>query len=249
MPNSPSPEMDGAEARIAAVELELADFTSTVAHDVSACFRQINGFLGLLMRDLDGKLEPAQRDTADRIADAAAKGHGMMEEMLAYSRAQQAVLDIAACDATLLADEARLRLSGEIRRSGAQIEVAPLGRVRVDRALMSRAFAHVLDNALKFRRADFAPCVTVTLAPDDDRWAARIRDNGVGVAPDERESAFRMFHRLNPDAGHSGVGAGLSISRRILRRHGGDVRFIDCSDGACVELSLPGEARATATGS
>jgi signal transduction histidine kinase len=48
-----------------------------------------------------------------------------------------------------------------------------------------------------------------------------------------------MFRRLNGEDEFPGVGAGLAICRRIARRHGGDVRFIECEGGACAELSLP----------
>jgi signal transduction histidine kinase len=49
-----------------------------------------------------------------------------------------------------------------------------------------------------------------------------------------------MFQRLNGESAYPGVGAGLAISRRIARRHGGDVAFLDCElPGACGELWLP----------
>jgi signal transduction histidine kinase len=48
-----------------------------------------------------------------------------------------------------------------------------------------------------------------------------------------------MFWRLNPDDTAGGVGAGLAIVRRIVRRHGGEARFVPGAAGACVEVELP----------
>jgi signal transduction histidine kinase len=53
------------------------------------------------------------------------------------------------------------------------------------------------------------------------------------------ERLFGMFYRAHPEAGYPGSGAGLAIARRILRRHGGDIRFCDWPQGARVEISLP----------
>jgi light-regulated signal transduction histidine kinase (bacteriophytochrome) len=232
-----------AEARIAAIENELAEFSTIVSHDLSATFRQVSGFMGLLMRDLDGKLEPSQRSYADRIQTSAARCQAMLEQLLAYSRVQQAALDIAACDATLLADEARLNLAHETRSCGAQISVEALGWVRADRRLMAQAFKRLLDNAIKFRRPDTAPRIAIRLASGAEGWAVHIVDNGVGVAIEEQEKLFGMFTRLHPQEESVGIGAGLAIARRILRRHSGEVRFIDQAEGACVEMRLPRAAR------
>jgi signal transduction histidine kinase len=66
-----------------------------------------------------------------------------------------------------------------------------------------------------------------------------VRDNGVGVEPRHREAAFAMFRRLNGGDVYPGAGAGLAICRRIARRHGGEARFVDCAEGACVEFAVP----------
>jgi signal transduction histidine kinase len=73
----------------------------------------------------------------------------------------------------------------------------------------------------------------------ESRWVGRIVDDGVGLEPAYHEKAFRMFWQLNVDDSEGGVGAGLAIARRIARRHGGEVRFIPRTAGACVEVELP----------
>jgi len=133
-----------------------------------------------------------------------------------------------------------LQLAPAVAESGADVAIEPLGDVAADHALLGQAFQHLLDNAIKFRTPDVSPQVVVAPAHTDATWRVRVQDNGVGVAAGHREQAFRMFQRLNAEGVFPGVGAGLAISRRIARRHGGDVAFVDCdAPGACVELWLP----------
>jgi light-regulated signal transduction histidine kinase (bacteriophytochrome) len=171
-----------------------------------------------------------------------------MEQLLIYSRIQQAVLETEECDAALLVDSARLQLSRAVRESGAEIVVGPMGRVRVDQNLVVQAFKRVLENAIQFAEPGVPPRINVGAAMAEGHWVCRVSDNGVGVDDDQHEKVFRMFYRLNPESPQGGVGAGLSIARRIMRRHGGDMRFAAQTEGAGVEIALPGAACASEPG-
>jgi light-regulated signal transduction histidine kinase (bacteriophytochrome) len=81
--------------------------------------------------------------------------------------------------------------------------------------------------------------VRVLAETADGRWVARVIDEEIGLDSAYHEKAFRMFWRLNPDDAAGGVGAGLAIVRRIVRRHGGEARFVPGAAGACVEVELP----------
>ena len=227
------------DPRVQALEAELADFSYIVSHDMMAKFRHVKGFAELLGQDLGADLSPASGGKLDRIRCAAEEGQAMLTELLQFSRIQQAPLELQSCDAAGLIDATRLQMGPQIRESGATFEVEPLGRVRIDPTLATEAFARVVDNAIKFRDRDRPLRIVVRRVRDSSRWAVQVCDNGPGVAPELREKLFRMFYRLEPNSGRPGVGAGLTICRRIFRRHGGEVQIVDCPDGLCVEFSLP----------
>jgi signal transduction histidine kinase len=142
-------------------------------------------------------------------------------------------------DATLIARLAALGLSEEIREAQADVSIEALGEVHGDPDLLGQALHALLDNAIKFRVPGVAPRIVVQRVPGDGGVRLRVSDNGPGVAPALRERAFGMFQRLRAEGVYPGVGAGLAICRRIARRHGGDARFVDTDQGACVELMLP----------
>jgi light-regulated signal transduction histidine kinase (bacteriophytochrome) len=233
----PAASSDG--VRQTDAEQELQAFSYIVSHDLSASFRHVAEFSRLLLGEIGDGLTSRQRSHADRIGVATEKCQAMMEQLLAFSRVQQKALSLARRDPTSILRTAMLRLSGEIQAAGAEISIAALGEAHADMDMLAQAFEYLLDNAIKFRRPGVRPRITVEADHDEAFWRLRVTDNGLGVEPAFREKAFRMFHRLNGEDAYPGVGAGLTISRRIARRHGGDVRFVDCDEGACVELVLP----------
>jgi two-component system, chemotaxis family, CheB/CheR fusion protein len=223
----------------AAVEQELQEFSYIVSHDLAASFRHVAEFSRLLMGEMGPSLTRQQQAHADHISNATAKCQSMMEELLAYSRVQQKTLERVRLDATPVARLALMQLDAQLQEAHAEISVGPLGHVYADPDLLALAFHHLLDNAIKFRGHGVHPKVTLEAVQDGAVWRMRITDNGLGVEPAYRDKAFGMFQRLNREDAYPGVGAGLAICRRIARRHGGDIRFIDCVEGSCVELALP----------
>ena len=67
----------------------------------------------------------------------------------------------------------------------------------------------------------------------------RVRDNGPGIPPEQREAVFQPFRRLGPqETRPPGTGLGLPISRRIVEGHGGTLG-IEPAEGACFVIRLP----------
>jgi light-regulated signal transduction histidine kinase (bacteriophytochrome) len=228
-----------ADDRVDDAERELRDFSYIVSHDLAASCRHVAEFSRLLMSDLGEGLTGRQQAYAVRVSMATDKCQAMMEQLLLFSRVQQAPLDRVRLDAGPMLQLARLQLATEIAASDAEISVGALGEVYADPALLALTFRHLLDNAVKFRRPHIRPRITIEAAQDENVWRLRIADNGLTVEPAFRDKAFGMFRRLNGEDAYPGVGAGLALCRRIARRHGGDVRFIDWAEGASIELVLP----------
>jgi light-regulated signal transduction histidine kinase (bacteriophytochrome) len=221
------------------VERELEDFIYTVSHDVAASLRHVTEFSRMLHRDLGEDLTPRQQGYILRTQAAGERCQAMMEQLLTYSRAQQKVLERTLVDSALLMRTAMLQLSEETHASHAEITIGQMDSVVADTALLSASFRHLLDNAIKFARPGVAPKINIAARTTACGWALRISDDGLGVAPEYREKVFRMFQRLHPEGAYPGSGVGLPLCRRIARRHGGDVRFLDQAVGACVEMIIP----------
>jgi len=221
------------------VERELSEFSYIVSHDLAASCRHLAQFSQLLLRDLGPVLTESQRNCARHIQAAGEKSQAMLEQLLVFSRIQSRELNVAPHEFTALVGAAQLQLSDKIRSSGAEILIEGAGLMIGDAELLSVTFRELIDNAIKFAKPEEKCRVRVTATHEHGQFIARVSDNGIGLADDLREKAFRMFWQRKPGGLAGGIGAGLAICRRVARRHGGDVRFVDQEDGCCLELSLP----------
>ncbi|MGJ7511093.1 sensor histidine kinase [Variovorax sp. GT1P44] len=110
----------------------------------------------------------------------------------------------------------------------------------VDRNLLSRAFANVLGNALKYspQGAD----VECSVQADERHWRVAFRDHGPGIPVELQSQLFQPFHRLNHEAypDVDGVGLGLLLVRTVVHRHGGTIEVDSAEGSGCtVTLVLP----------
>lgn len=227
------------EASRRAAEQELRDFSYIVSHDLAATFRHVAEFTDLLMRDLGPAASEKQRLFTEHIRRETSTCQTMMEQLLVYSRIQQRELSLARHDMTHLFETAMIQLSAEARAAKAEMSVEALGEHVVDADLMVQAFKHALSNAIKFRRPETPLTVRARASGSDGCWGVDVIDNGVGVALNRQEKMFSMFYQDFPHGDYPGIGAGLAICRRILRRHGGDAVFVPAPVGACLRLQAP----------
>ncbi|MFD5415352.1 sensor histidine kinase [Streptomyces nojiriensis] len=98
-----------------------------------------------------------------------------------------------------------------------------------DPARLERALANLVDNALRYARAE----VTVRAAAHDGWAVLEVTDDGPGIPEADRDRVFERFVRLDADRGRAsgGTGLGLAIAREIARAHGGDVRALPAPAG------------------
>ncbi len=130
-------------------------------------------------------------------------------------------------------------LARRVPADGVRVELAPLPPLELPLrpVAIRRALANLLDNAVRHARAR----VRISAAREGDRFEVVIDDDGPGIPPEERERAFRPFHRLQRARGGEGAsGLGLAIARDIVLAHGGDIHLLDSPLGGLrVRVELP----------
>ena len=98
---------------------------------------------------------------------------------------------------------------------------------------LKRLFANLVENALKYGNA-----ACIKLHSEDGAVIVDVEDDGPGIPPDQRETVFEPFVRLNEERTR-GAGLGLAAARSIARAHGGDIAILDAENGALVRVTLP----------
>jgi light-regulated signal transduction histidine kinase (bacteriophytochrome) len=209
---------------------ELEQFASIVSHDLKSPLQVVRGFVELLGRQ-GGK---ATSTEAQSYVEAALRGTERMDrlidDVLAYSRAGQRPASFVPVDLNQVMAEVLADSAARIRDADAVITVGPLPLVEGDYTQLRQLLQNLVDNAVKFRRLDVPPEVSVSGSDHGGCWMVRVEDNGVGLDRSHREEIFGMFSRVHK-VDQPGSGIGLAVCARVVANHNGRIWVEDGRDG------------------
>ena len=216
------------EARTAELTVannELEAFTYSVAHDLRAPLRGIDGFSALLIEQNTGALDHESAGYVERIRAASQRMGAMISDLLDLSRVSRRDLYKLPVDLSALAREVADELARGAPGRAVEWEIAPDLRARGDPGLLRLVLDNLLGNAWKYSRDADAPRIQVGRAAGvGGRVEFFVRDNGVGFDMQYANKLFAVFQRLHSAEEYEGTGIGLVTVRRIVERHGGSVR-------------------------
>ncbi|MGB0720276.1 MAG: sensor histidine kinase [Bdellovibrionales bacterium] len=220
---------------------ELEEFAYIVSHDLNAPLRHIRSFSNLLIKSMGDKVSDDEREYVRFIENGVIKLEDMLAALLHYSRVNTKTEAFTALACEDVLNTVIAGLDADIKSSGATITLGHLPpAINGDKTQIQMLFHHLIDNALKFRSADTPPVIDISAVEKDGAWLFSITDNGIGIPVEQHENVFKIFKRLNPDNGLSGIGAGLTIAKAIAERHNGQIRIDpDYTDGCRVCVDLP----------
>jgi len=90
---------------------------------------------------------------------------------------------------------------------------------------MKQLFQNLISNAIKFRKPDTAPQITISAKPKGNFWEFTIQDNGIGINEEYFDKIFMIFKRLHTKNEYEGTGIGLSLCKKIVEQHGGKIHL------------------------
>src|SRR6185503_5104316 len=112
-------------------------------------------------------------------------------------------------------------LQAAISESGAVVTSEPLPTVQAERVMLMQVFQNLLANSIKYR-GEQTPRIHVAAERSAEGWLFSVRDNGIGIHPQDAERVFGMFKRLHgPEI--PGAGIGLALCKKVVERHGGRI--------------------------
>lgn len=222
---------------------QLAEFSSSVSHDLLEPLRKIIAFGGLLEKQSSQELDEQGRDFLGRITAAASRMTKLIEDLLQFSRVFGDRLPLESIDLSAVVSEVLSDLEIRIAETKAVIEVAALPTIRAHPSQMRQLFQNLIANAIKFR--DTARPPRVAIASSMERPGLidiSVRDNGIGFDQKDAEKIFEPFIRLHTRTEYEGSGIGLAVCRRIVLRHGGWISAESVQgSGSTFTISLPAQ--------
>jgi two-component system NtrC family sensor kinase len=216
-----------AESRASLVEQleskneELESFSYSVAHDLRAPLRSIDGFGLILLEDYADKLDDEGKQYLNYVRESAQQMSRLIDDLLALSRVARGEFRRAPTDLSAIVRSVAARLAQS--SAGRRVElVVPDGLLADgDDGLLTIAFENLIGNAWKFTRLCTQARIEVGVC--DDGRTYFVRDNGAGFDMAYASKLFGMFQRLHSANEFEGTGIGLATVQRIVRRHGGRI--------------------------
>ncbi len=222
---------DAAEAARDAFEA----FSYSVAHDLRAPLRAIDGFSQILTEDYADVLDPTGQEYLGRVRGSAQKMADLINSLLELARVSHRELTSSEVDLSALAGRAVEARRHEHPERDVEVAIQPGLVTRGDATLLADALDNLIGNAWKFTRHRSGARVEF----GQDAAGYFVRDNGAGFDMAFSSKLFGVFERLHGQHEFEGTGIGLATVQRIVRRHGGRIWAEGVpGEGACFHFTL-----------
>lgn len=234
-----------AQEELARSNNDLQHFAYIISHDLQEPLRLIKGYLRLLQQSFQDQLDEKANEFIHHSVDGATRMQRMVQALLEYSRIETRGHPLQKVDSEALLTQVTNDLELLINDHRAKITYDSLPVVFADPTQLIRVFQNLLTNSIKFQpqgpaRDHEPPRVHISAQQKGEAWVFAVRDNGIGIAPQQTDQIFQMFRRLHSPEEYPGTGIGLAICKKIITRHGGDIWVeSEPGQGATFYFTLP----------
>lgn len=202
---------------------EMEDFAYSASHDLQAPLRTFEGYARWLLEDYGDALDKIGRQLCEEIIADALHMKKLLDGLLEYSRIGRLHTQAVAVDVRQVLERVLHDLQLEILDTGATIYVpASLPTVFYSEVRLTQIFSNLLSNALKFN-AEKVPEIMIGYEELARYYRFTVRDNGIGIAPEHFGRVFEIFKRLHTREEYPGTGVGLTIVKKIVESHRGQI--------------------------
>jgi PAS domain S-box-containing protein len=208
---------------------ELERFAYVASHDLQEPLRTVAGYVQLLGRRYQDKLDQDAKDFIAFAVDGAARMKNLINGLLEYSRIGRKDMPLQRTNAQVVVEQAIANLHIALKETGASLTYDPLPTVMSDPVLLTEVFQNLIGNAIKFC-GDHPPKIHIEAQNKEGLWTFHIQDHGIGIDPKHAARIFEIFQRLHPSDKYPGTGLGLAICKKIIERHGGRI-WVDSQRG------------------
>lgn len=231
-------------ARLGVLDKELEAFTYSVAHDLKAPLRGIDGYGRLLEEECSAALSPECGEFVANIRRGALQMNDLIEDLLAYSRMERRPFQRTEFDLRHLVQNALLEYRQQIEQRDVQVEIdIPELAVHTDRDGLLLALRNLIANALQFSRDAHPPRLEIGVRTDGETCQLWVKDNGIGFDMRFHDRVFQIFQRLQRSEEYGGTGIGLALVHKVMQRMGGRCWAQSAPGaGATFYLEIPNES-------
>ncbi len=228
-----------AEEALKTTNAELQHFAYALTHDLQEPLRMVVNFTELLGQEYAGKLGAEADKYISYSVEGALRIEALLKALLAYwevAEREQGTFATLDCGAVLA--NALFNLQAAIAESGAIVTYDPLPTLVAEEVMLMLLFQNLISNSIKYRGRE-TPSIHVSAERGTEGWLFAVRDNGIGIDPQDADRVFGMFKRLHGSE-IPGTGIGLAICKKAVERQGGRI-WVESKTGrgATFKFTIP----------
>ena len=202
---------------------ELTDFACIASHDLKAPIRSILSFAQLFERRNKSKFDDTDREYFNYIKSNAKQSAQLIEDLLSYSKIDKDLGTPSEVDINKCILIVEMNMQSLIREKKALICYENLPIMKGHTSLITQLFQNFINNGIKYNQSE-QPIINISTQQNaQGEYIYAIKDNGIGIAPENQDKVFGMFQRLHSQTDYDGTGIGLSFCTRIVETYGGKI--------------------------
>jgi signal transduction histidine kinase len=222
---------------------ELEEFAYVASHDLQEPLRKISTFSDRLNEKYADVLTGDGEMYLERIMASAENMRMLINNLLEFSRITRSTQPFANVGLNFIVHQVKTDLELIIEETGTIITTGKLPDIEASLSQMKQLFTNIINNAIKFRKTDVPPQITIdsrTLSADEKKhyqlsgnktyYRIEVADNGIGFEKEYAQRIFQIFQRLHGKSEYPGSGIGLAICKKIVEHHHGLI-FADSNPG------------------
>lgn len=204
--------------------LQLENFAYIASHDLKAPIRSVISFAQLLKNNVGATLEEKNAKFLDIIISASTNMQVLIDDLLSFSRINTTAVEFEEVDMHKLLKHLLIEVNQPIVEVNGEVKILKLPEMMVaDASRLRQIFQNLIMNAMKFYKPGETPLVEVDYEKKHDKYIFSVKDHGIGIEPQYLREIFLMFKKLHSENKYKGTGIGLSICKKIVEQHNGDI--------------------------
>ncbi|HPF17344.1 MAG TPA: ATP-binding protein [Thermotogota bacterium] len=215
---------------------ELEMFAYITSHDLQEPLRMVTSYLQLIEKRFSQKLDDDGKEFIAFAVEGAKRMQTLINDLLKYSRVGTKAKEFTPVDCNQVLADTLNNLEVAIQESQGCITYDTLPTVTGDETQLRQLFQNLIGNALKFR-GEKTPEIHIGVESSDRYWEFTVTDNGIGIDSKYFDRIFQVFQRLHGRNEYSGNGIGLAVCKRIVERHGGEIK-VESVSGASTTFTF-----------
>jgi PAS domain S-box-containing protein len=219
-------QIEAKNRELLAINADLDNFVYSASHDLRAPISNIEGLIEALLQDLPP--ETLQREVVRHVVSliqgSVERFKRTVSDLTEVAKIQrEAGEDISSINLEEVVSEVCLDFKSIIEKAGAQVvtDFSSNALIQFSTKNVRSVVYNLISNALKYRSADRAPILHVSTETTPEHVILYVRDNGLGIKPNDLSKIFSMFKRMHDHV--EGTGIGLYIVKRIVENAGGKI--------------------------